>query len=211
MTTYSGARLMASVAAGALMLTALAACGDPAPRTDPAATAPSVYSAAPSAAPTTPGSPSPTPTPPFQADTTADTADPSTNAMLTVRNIRAAHHDGYDRVVFELGGTGTPGWLVDYVDQAIDEPSGNPVNIPGPSFLRVVISGVGYPMDTGIEEYAGPNPLRPTGMEEVTAVAFQGTFEGQSLALIGIDEDDRAPFRVFALKDPTRVVVDIQD
>ena len=37
-----------------------------------------------------------------------------------------------------------------------------------------------------------------------------GTFEGYTQVLAGI-EGDRVPFRVFALSDPSRLVVDVAD
>ena len=47
--------------------------------------------------------------PPFPANAEPDTADPSSDALVTVSDIRLGRHDGFDRVVFEVGGTGTPG------------------------------------------------------------------------------------------------------
>jgi hypothetical protein len=43
----------------------------------------------------------------------------------------------------------------------------------------------------------------------VTGVGFDGTFEGQSPVYVGLSAAD-APFRVFVLTDPTRLVVDVQ-
>ncbi|MEK8225246.1 hypothetical protein NKG05_02590 [Oerskovia sp. M15] len=67
-------------------------------------------------------------------------------------------HDGFDRVVYEMDGTGTPGWRVEYVEEAIDDGSGNVFDLDGDGVIQVMISGSGYPMDTGVAEYSGPNP-----------------------------------------------------
>nr|WP_241770029.1 hypothetical protein [Cellulosimicrobium sp. MM] len=125
-------------------------------------------------------------------------------------DVRVGHHDGFDRVVFELGGTGTPGWRVEYVDQPTDDGKGDVVAVDGDAYLQVMISGSGYPMDTGVEEYAGPNPVRAGDDGEVEEVLLRGVFEGYTQAFVGVD-DERRPFRVFSLEDPTRVVVDVRD
>jgi len=146
----------------------------------------------------------------FPANTDPDTQDPSADAALTVTDIRIGHHDGYDRVVLELGGTGTPGWRVEYVDQPVDDGSGNVTTVDGDAYLQVMISGSGYPMDTGVEEYTEPNPVRAGDDGEVEEVLLRGVFEGYTQAFVGVD-DERRPFRVFSLEDPTRVVVDVRD
>lgn len=147
---------------------------------------------------------------PFPANTDPDTQDPSADAALTVTDIRVGHHDGYDRVVFELGGTGTPGWRVEYVDQPVDDGKGDVVAVDGDAYLQVMISGSGYPMDTGVDEYAGPNPVRAGDDGEVEEVLLRGVFEGYTQAFVGVDDEQR-PFRVFSLEDPARVVVDVRD
>ncbi|MCM3532703.1 hypothetical protein SAMN05518682_2968 [Cellulosimicrobium aquatile] len=211
--------------AGAVLVLALAACSP-----GGSDESPSPSSTATSASPSPTDSPSTTPEPgaepsdgastpsddateaplPFPANTEPDTQDPSADAALTVTDVRVGHHDGFDRVVFELGGTGTPGWRVEYVDQPTDDGKGDVVAVDGDAYLQVMISGSGYPMDTGVEEYAGPNPVRAGDDGEVEEVLLRGVFEGYTQAFVGVD-DERRPFRVFSLEDPTRVVVDVRD
>ncbi|MGY1736360.1 AMIN-like domain-containing (lipo)protein [Geodermatophilus sp. SYSU D00684] len=143
------------------------------------------------------------------ADTRPDTADASADASVTVRDVRTGRHDGFDRVVFEAGGTGTPGWDVRYVDVASSQGSGEEVEVAGEAVLQVTITGAGYPYDTGVEEYAGPDPLPGEGTATVTEVVFDATFEGTTVAFVGTRS--QAPFRVYALEDPTRVVVEVAD
>jgi hypothetical protein len=144
---------------------------------------------------------------PFEGDAAPDTAQPATDARLTVSDIRIGGHDGFDRVVFELGGEGTPGWDVRYLDQASDPGSGHAVEVAGGAVLQVQITGAGYPYDTGVEEYAGPVPLTSAETKEVTEVVFRATYEGNTTAFIGTWGE--APFRVYALEDPARVVVEV--
>jgi hypothetical protein len=147
--------------------------------------------------------------PPFPADTGADSSGASADAGLTVSDIRTGRHEGYDRVVFELGGTGTPGWEVAYVDRPTSQGSGDPVDVAGHAVLQVTITGAGYPYDTGVEEFAGPKPLPGAGTQTVTEVVFDATFEGTTVAFVGTTAE--APFRVYALSNPTRVVLEVRD
>jgi hypothetical protein len=147
--------------------------------------------------------------PPFPANTDPDTAAASSGAQGTVRDIRTGRQDGFDRVVFELGGTGTPGWDVRYVDAPSSQASGAPVDVAGAAALQVAITGVGLPADTGVAAFDGPNPLPGSGTRTVTEVVVDTTFEGTTTAFVGTTA--RTPFRVYALSDPTRVVVEVRD
>jgi hypothetical protein len=147
--------------------------------------------------------------PPFPANAEPDTADPSSDSRVTVTDIRVGRHDGFDRVVFEVDGTGTPGWSVQYVDDASSQGSGEPVDVEGDAVLQVVLTGVGYPYDTGVDEYANRDPVSAADTETVTEVVFDGTFEGQTVAFVGTSAE--APFRVYALDSPTRVVLEVAD
>ncbi|RBY87752.1 hypothetical protein [Blastococcus sp. TF02A-30] len=189
----------------------LSACGDD--EDDPGASPPP--STATSSAPATSGSPSGTPgteddgrpdAPPFPADVEPDTAQASADAAVTVTGIRTGRHDGYDRVVLDVAGTGTPGWDVRYVPEASSQGSGAPIAVDGAAILQVTLTGVGYPTETGIEEYAG-GTLPGAGTEVVTEVVWDTTFEGTSVAFVGTTA--QRPFRVYLVEDPTRVVLDV--
>jgi len=143
---------------------------------------------------------------PFEGGTGQATAEPGGSAMLTVTDVRVGAHDGYDRVVFDLDGEGTPGWRVEYVDEALDDGSGNPVEVDGDAVLQVAITGTAMPMDSGVTEYSG-DPVDGPGTS-VDQVVYRFVFEGITTAFVGVDGEPR-PFRVFALEDPARVVVDV--
>ena len=147
--------------------------------------------------------------PPFPADPEPDTADASADALVTVRDVRLGRQEGFDRVVFEVDGTGTPGWDVRYVDAPASEGTGAPVEVAGDAVLQVSVTGTGYPFDTGVEEYSGPDPLSGGGTQVVTEVHFDGTYEGTTVAFVGTATE--APFRVYLLQNPTRVVLEVVD
>jgi len=211
------AALTVGVVSAVLVLTACSSSDDGDGQSAPSSPPPSVASTpSPSTSDGSTGSPSgstdddgSTSAPPFPANTEPDTSDPSADAALTVTDVRVGRHDGFDRVVFELDGTGTPGWRVEYVPEAVDDGSGNVYPLDGDGTLQVMISGSGYPTDTGVTEYSGPNPLRSDQTDEVEEVALRGVFEGSTQAFIGTDEVN--PFRVYALTDPTRVVVEVRN
>ncbi len=142
----------------------------------------------------------------FPGNTEADTEDASPDAAVTVRDIRIGAHDGFDRVVFEVDGSGTPGWDVRFVDAATSQGSGAPVDVAGDAVLQVTLTGAGYPYATGVEEYARGS-LTSADTSAVAEVVWDATFEGTSVAFIGTTA--RSPFRVYALSEPSRVVVEV--
>ena len=145
----------------------------------------------------------------FPADVDPDTEDASPGASVTVSDIRLGRQDGFDRVVFEVGGTGRPGWDVRYVDAASSQGSGEPVDVAGDAVLQVTLTGAGYPYATGVEEYSASGPLSSADTEVVTQVVFDATFEGTTTAFVGTT--GQAPFRVYLLEGPTRVVLEVAD
>jgi hypothetical protein len=147
---------------------------------------------------------------PFKADTLPDDGGHGSGNGLGVTGVRTAQHPGYDRVVFDLDGTGTPGWRVEYVPEPRAEGSGAPVRLQGTVFLQVILRGVGLPFDTGVEPFGDSTTRVPgTGTKGVAEIAPGGVFEGEQQAFVGLTGTKR-PFRVFALTDPARVVVDVR-
>lgn len=131
---------------------------------------------------------------------------PEAPGNIVITSVRAASHDGFDRIVFEATGSGTPGWIVDYSDKPTQHTTGDPIDVPGETALEVHITGTTYPFELGI-----PNPA--IGRVElnttmVTDIVDAGTFEGQSQFIVGI-KGKRQPYAVQILENPTRVVVDI--
>lgn len=157
------------------------------------------------------GSGQPEPTAPaeaFPANTAVDTEEP-TGGPLSVVAVRVAKQDGYDRVVFELDGkeAGEPGWRVEYTDDPAEQGSGDRVEVDGDATLAIDITGVGFPMDTGVEEQTD-DPTLPAGLTVIEDVVLGATFEGQYQAFVGTARE--APFRVFRLSNPARVVLDVR-
>lgn len=207
-------RRTATAVAFAACLLSAACSDDPAPSTTsgtarpevpPAASTPAVASSPPPAA--VPSRAAAAVAPAFVADTARDEQEP-TGGPLTVTAVRVARQKGFDRVVFELAGTqaGQPGWRVEYVDQPSRDGSGEPVDVEGDATLVVYVDGAGFPFDTGQQE--AETATVPRDAEVVREVELGSVFEGTYEAFIGTTR--KAPFRVFRLADPARVVVDVR-
>lgn len=188
------------------LVAATSACSDAPPLPPVAQTG----SAAPSATPG-PSSPSagssPTCTAAFPANTAPDVSGAS-GEPYGLAAVTTGAQPGYDRVVYRFaGGTGVPGWRVEYDDAPTSDGSGETVEVAGEQTLRVVLTGVGLPDDTGVPDPA-PRRSTPTGTASVREVVLDTLFEGQWTTFVGLDA--RLPFRAFALTGPTRVVVDVR-
>lgn len=142
----------------------------------------------------------------FPADTSPDTATAGKDAQLVLVDVRSAAHDGYDRVVLELSGTGTPGWTAQYAASAARQGSGEQITVDGSALIDINITGSAIPMQGDPTVSAGP--IAPSGTSVVKGIFNDGTFEGITHVVLGTD--GKQPFRVFFIADPPRVVIDVQ-
>ena len=210
-----------------LLLTAAVGCGgDPERATSAGPASPpsaSTLSASPpsgsapssSALPSPPGAPLPSvaaspseaATAPLPGAGTGTATEEPSGEPLTVVAVRGARQKGFDRVVFELGGgDGRPGWRVAYDDTPSRDGSGEAVEVVGQTTLAVVITGIGYPFDTGVDEL-DEDPVLPGDLQVVTDVVVGSTFEGSYEAFVGVSGE--RPFTVQRLSAPARVVIDV--
>lgn len=208
----SGMRTRLLLVPALLSATLLAACGDDGDDTAAPPATPSSPSA--SATSSAPAAPSPSPA---ESDApggggpefgTAPQTSPAgrSDKGLTLVDVRVGAHEGYDRVVFEVAGDGVVGWTVQYEDDPRTEGEGAPVELDGDATLAVLLDGMGYPFETGVEPYETPSRFAP-GLSSVREVQVGGVFEGRSDSFVGVAAE--RPFRVFRLEQPQRVVVDI--
>ncbi len=212
------------VAAGSLLVLALAACGggesETAPPTATTAEPTTETSPATTTTPTTTVAPTeteteteavPPPGPPFGTAPVSGPASGRGLALLT--GVRIGHHPGFDRVVFEFRPGSRPGYLVRYVRPPIKEdPSDRPVRIAGEAFLSIRMEPAsGFDL-TGMagETYSGPLRIDgdSAGTEVLEEVVRTGDFEAVLNWVAGLQE--HVPFRVIALPGPPRLVVDLR-
>lgn len=133
---------------------------------------------------------------------------PSAGGDLLPTGVRVGDHEGYERVVFDFEGTGTPGWRVEYVDEAVEDGRGEVVDVDGDFTLQVIATGVRYPEGDDETGRVAQGSYDAEDTDLVEEVHVTGIFEGQNQAFIGLDE--QAPFRAFTLTDPARLVVDVR-
>lgn len=143
-----------------------------------------------------------------QSPTTEDSrSDAAANSALVLTEVRIGEHQGNDRVVFEFAGEGSPGYMISYVTSPAQQGSGNPIDVPGSTFLQVMMTGQTIPMEGAAQEIERglvTSPDAPT----VKGVYFAGQFEGMGQSVIGLDS--KRPYTAFTLDSPPRLVVDLQ-
>ncbi|MGF1647189.1 MAG: GerMN domain-containing protein [Kineosporiaceae bacterium] len=145
----------------------------------------------------------------FQPVDAVVTAEPSGDQVLFT-DLDVTREDGFDRVVWEFAGEGLPGYRVNYTDDPRRDGSGFAVDLLGDVTMSVAISGVLLPTEApeGVEPYDGPRTIEATGTDVVEEVLAGSWFEGYQDAHLGLDR--QVPFRVSALADPPRLVVEVQ-
>ncbi len=133
----------------------------------------------------------------------AQAGDPGARTMPRLVDVRAAHHPGFDRVVFEFAGP-LPDHDVGYVDDLVQDGSGRSMRIAGQAILQVRFTdaeahnGKGRPTVRKRTAYALPNVL--------TSV-LASDFEGVVTYGVGLTKQTKPT--VFTLSAPSRVVVDV--
>ncbi len=130
-------------------------------------------------------------------------------ALLT--DVRAARHEGFDRVVFEFRNA-LPGYDVRYVERPLlQDGSGSETTVNGRFIARIRMEHA-LDADLGKESaprtYTGPDRFSP-GSPEVVELVSAGGFEGVLTWAVGLK--DRVDFRVLTLKSPARLVIDFRN
>jgi hypothetical protein len=120
--------------------------------------------------------------------------------------IRAASHAGYDRVVWEFRGPLPERTLVQRGTRLVEDGSGRTVPIAGSTVLTVSMHGA-RAHDEETQQVTAPRLLVP-GMTNVAEVKWAGDFEAVVSYGVGLVKDQR--YRVFTLRNPSRVVLDVR-
>lgn len=140
----------------------------------------------------------------FSTSARASNAAPA--AMPKVVDLRWGEHGTFDRVVIDLVGKRT-GYRVGYVPQLTYDGSGEPVRLKGKRFIEVAVRPARAHNNDGDSLYTGPR-RRQLELASLRGVAFTGDFEG--VVSFGLAIDRKAPFRVFTLSQPRRLVIDVK-
>ena len=119
--------------------------------------------------------------------------------------IRAAHHPGFDRVVFQFTGALPSRRQVRYVDRLIGDPSGRGVRVAGRAILEASFFPTVAHNSTG--QVTAPGRVA-FALPTVTTVVRLGDFE--VVLSYGIGLAKRTSFHVSTLARPSRVLIDIR-
>jgi hypothetical protein len=132
------------------------------------------------------------------------THTPAVPPVPVVTGIRYGGHpeDGYDRIVFDIRGSGLPGYSVRYVPQVVADGSGKPVAVPGKRFLLIVLNPAQAHTDDGTTTVTG---VHNVGLPMLRAYAIAGDFEGHVSVALGLNAT--AGYRVGELSG--RIYVDV--
>lgn len=126
--------------------------------------------------------------------------------IATLRSARSARNDEFDRVVLEFGGGALPGYRVEYVDPPVRQcGSGQPVPLRGEAWLRIRLEPARA--HDGRGRATVTERSRRVDLPSLREMQLICDYEGQVEWVLGLDE--RGPFRVTELINPSRLVVDL--
>ncbi|WP_330181313.1 hypothetical protein OHB26_33825 [Nocardia sp. NBC_01503] len=136
------------------------------------------------------------------------TPDPAA-VGIGLTNISLSATDKADRVTFQFTGAAVPGWAVHYVKQAVSNTSTqSEFPVTGQSIIEVLIREAANPFESGVPPYSGPPIVTDPDLRTIGEVRYASALRGVTQAFIGLATPQRA-FRVTALTDPTRIVVEV--
>ena len=126
------------------------------------------------------------------------------NAVL--KNVRAARHKNYDRIVFEFQTAEMPGYKIEYVDDVRQCGSGNAVSLAGAARLEITFTPAQAHNDKGratVKKREQKFAYKILKEAEITC-----DFEGDVTVALGVSAPNK--YQVLELKNPTRLAIDIK-
>ena len=125
--------------------------------------------------------------------------------VAVLEELRAARHDGFDRIVFGFAPQ-APGYHLEYVDRPVRAcGSGEPVPLPGDGWLEVRLEPAAAHTEAG-EPTVGRQ--LPVDLAHVRKVVLTCDFEAVVTWVLAVGSPNH--FRVTTLDSPPRLVVDVQ-
>lgn len=139
------------------------------------------------------------------AGSSAPSAPAAASVVPTLVGIRAAHHPGYDRIVFDFKGGLPAKRRAAYVSELVGDASGLPVRIAGRAILRVSFDQARAHNASGTSTAPARIAFR---LPNIMTAVRSGDFEAVTSYGVGLAK--RTTFHMFTLRNPYRVVVDIR-
>lgn len=145
--------------------------------------------------------------PAFVGTTEPTSRQRSAPPVATLREVRAAAHAGYDRVVFEFTADPLPGYHIEYADGTVHQcGSGNEVSVASAATLVVRLEPARAHDDQGNVTIAERQRL--LALPAVRELMIICDFEAQVEWVAGLVA--RKPYRVMELSEPPRLVLDLR-
>ncbi len=133
--------------------------------------------------------------------------NPNVTEVATLREVRSARHEAYDRVVFEFAGNEMPTYYIEYIDKPVRAcGSGDVVPLAGDGWLEVRFSDARAHTPEGQPTIT--DRTRSPNLPIVKDLRITCDFEAEVTWVAGVASPNR--YRVLELKAPTRLVVDIK-
>lgn len=129
-----------------------------------------------------------------------------TSGPAEVLAVRTGHHATYDRIVIDLSHP-AGAYSVAYRSRLVDQDSGAPVDLQGRAQLEIVLDGVRAHDDSFAVTTSTPWHQRPL-LAQVRETAILTDFE--DTVTLGVGVDHRTSYRVFTLRSPDRLVIDVR-
>ena len=127
--------------------------------------------------------------------------------VATLREVRTARQQGFDRVVFEFEGSQLPGYHLEYIDKPVRQcGSGDPTPIAGDAWLQVRM----IPAQAHTEAGEATVQERERHLKYSNLLELESTcdFEAHVEWVLGVASPNR--YRVLELTNPARLVVDVR-
>jgi hypothetical protein len=134
-------------------------------------------------------------------------AEHRVTAVATLRAVRTARHDGFERIVFEFEGDELPSYEVRHADgPARDCGSGYDIALPGDARITIRFEPARAHDDEGRATVVDRD--RSPGYPRLLRLRTTCDFEAHLDWVAALD--GAAPFGVLELRDPARLVVDLR-
>ena len=184
-------------------------------------TTPSTSTATPVSSPTATPLPTPTPVLSTEVSESGDTSNPNFEGTIavtekkrserppaTLKTVRTATHEGFDRIVFEFAESGLPGYRIEYTDKPVQKcGSGEAVSVRGDARMLIQIQPANaHTEEGGVTSY--PERERTLSLPVMRELKLTCDFEADVQWVLGLASQKR--YRVVELLNPARLVVDIK-
>jgi hypothetical protein len=132
--------------------------------------------------------------------------------MFLLRSVNVTPGACTDTITFGFSsatGAGPPPYEIELVSPPFAQAgSGEPINLPGRTFLKVKFSPAWTAdVQTGVATYTGPRRIDPTGTAVTRALVLSDASEGVVTWLVGMDGSGR--YRVTSAATPASVTVTV--